>query len=154
MITDRIGLHSVLLPLLNVKFCFFECKNKVNLTSLAKATDGLMSPSNTPMKERRGVTRTKNRVKVVLIHKNFVTRKFLQMTPACMCACNWNYRLLNIKIWKRRNQWGRLSSSINKPELLFDNDCTTIFIWFFLFIAVTIFSFYSVKIFPDNYILL
>ena len=38
---------------------------------------------------------------------------------------------LNINLWKRRKLYGRLSSSLSKPKLLFDNDCTAIFIWVF-----------------------
>ena len=49
-----------------------------------------------------------------------------------MGSCNRNYRLLKYLNMEKAEQFGRLSSSISKPaELLFDNDCTTIFIWVF-----------------------
>ena len=51
------------------------------------------------------------------------------MQPLRVDSRNWITGCLNIKIWKRRNQKGRLSSSVGKPELLFDNNCTTISIW-------------------------
>ena len=46
-----------------------------------------MSSSNTLIKEEE-VLLAGNRVKVGLIHKNFVTHKFVQMTPVCMGSCN------------------------------------------------------------------
>ena len=70
-----------------LSFIFLNVKNTANLTSLAKATDGLMSPSNTQIKGEE-VLLAGNRVKVGLIHKNFVTHKFVQMTPVCMGSCN------------------------------------------------------------------
>ena len=40
-------------------FIFLSVKNTANLTSLAKVADGHMSPGNTLIKERKGVTRRK-----------------------------------------------------------------------------------------------
>ena len=78
--------------LLLVVVCFvLKCKviffltvkqDTANLTSSVNASDGLMSPSNTLIKEEE-VLLAGNRVKVGLIHKNFVTHKFVQMTPVC-----------------------------------------------------------------------
>ena len=70
--------------ILKCKIIFFVTvkQDTANLTSSVNASDGLMSPSNTPIKEEE-VLLAGNRVKVGLIHKNFVTHKFVQMTPVC-----------------------------------------------------------------------
>ena len=57
-------------------------QDTTNLTSLVNASDGLMSPSNTLIKEEEVLLAGK-RVKVGLIHKNFVTHTFVQTTPVC-----------------------------------------------------------------------
>ena len=70
--------------ILKCKVIFFVTvkQDTANLTSLVNASDGLMYPSNTLIKEEE-VLLTGNRVKVGLIHKNFVTHEFVQMTPVC-----------------------------------------------------------------------
>ena len=62
-------------------------QDTAHLTSLVNASDGLMSSSNTLIKEEE-VLLAGNRVKVGLIHKNFAAHKFVQMTPVCMGSCN------------------------------------------------------------------
>ena len=62
-------------------------QDTANLTqSLVNASDGLMSPSNTLIKEEE-VLLAGNRVKIALIHRNFVEHKFVQMTPVCTGSC-------------------------------------------------------------------
>ena len=46
-----------------------------------------MSPSNALIKEEEALL-AGSRVKVGLIHKNFVAHKFVQMSPVCMGSCN------------------------------------------------------------------
>ena len=70
--------------ILKFKVIFFVTvkQDTASLTSLVNASNGLMSPSNTLIKQEE-VLLAGNHVKVGLIHKNFVTRKFVQMTPVC-----------------------------------------------------------------------
>ena len=69
-----------------------------------KASDGLMHPSNTLIKEEE-VLLAGNCVKIDLIHKNFLTPKFAQMTPVCIWVPVIEaIGYLNIKIWKGLNQ--------------------------------------------------
>ena len=70
--------------ILKCKVIFFVTvkQDTANLASSVNASGGLMSPSNTLIKEEE-VLLAGNRVKVGLIHRNFVTHKFVQMTPAC-----------------------------------------------------------------------
>ena len=78
-------------------------QDTANLTSLVNASDGLMSPSNTLIKEEE-VLFAGNRVKVGLIHKNFVAHKFIQMTPICVWVPVIKAIGYLAKIWKRQNQ--------------------------------------------------